>query len=251
MTKSYELVKKLYKNVNGKPFEMTPSQCELFDLIFKKKYPRNHVMTYTQFGKSDIVAMAVLTRASTFAEPWAIIAPTKDKTKIIMGYIIQHTFDNPYTLKRLEIADGESLERIRRERSKNKLTFKVEEGFGEVYVLSAQAGRVTSVESALMGFGCIFKGNDILTDEGYIPVEELFENKATDLVYSYNHKTKKVELKKILDFQKNPVGKRKKVIIDLGDRTIECTDDHPVYVEDKGYIKAKHIKRGDTVCVVD
>lgn len=37
MTKSYELVKNLYKDDYGKPFKMTEGQCQLFDCIFKKK----------------------------------------------------------------------------------------------------------------------------------------------------------------------------------------------------------------------
>ena len=51
MSKSHELVKQLYKNYEGKPFELTEKQNEIFDAIFKRENPRVHVETYTQYGK--------------------------------------------------------------------------------------------------------------------------------------------------------------------------------------------------------
>jgi len=154
MNKTYELVKKLYKIGGIEQLELSDSQCDLFDLIFKKKNHRNHIMTYTQFGKSLISGIACLTRVATFPEKWAIIGPTKDKAKIIMSYIIEHIFDNPYIVNKLMIKKDESLERIRRERSKNRLTFKIGDNqFGEVFILSAEATRQVNVEKALMGYG--------------------------------------------------------------------------------------------------
>lgn len=153
MNKTKELVKNLYKTYDGEPFELTEGQTEIFDLIFKKKYPRNHIMTYTQYGKSDVVSMGVLTRASTFPEKWAIIAPSEKKAKIVIGYAIQHIFDNPYTLHKFQIGKEENIERIRRERSKNRLTFRVGDRMGEVFILSAEAHKTAEVSKALMGFG--------------------------------------------------------------------------------------------------
>jgi len=110
-------------------------------------------MTHTQYGKSLITALAVLTRVSTFPEKWCIVAPSEKKAKIIMGYLIEHVFDNEYTKKKLEISKESSLDRLRRERSSSRLTFKVGDGIGEVSILSAEARRTADVENALMGFG--------------------------------------------------------------------------------------------------
>lgn len=151
--KTSELVKKLYKNDKGEPLILTPSQCELFDIIFKKKYPRNHIMTHTRYGKSYITALAILTRVSTFPEKWCIVAPSERKARIIMSYLIEHVFDNAYTQKRLEISKDKSLDRLRRERSSTRLTFKIGDRIGEVSILSAEARRTSDVEEALMGFG--------------------------------------------------------------------------------------------------
>src|SRR3989338_1479476 len=105
---TFELVKNLYRNDYGKPFEMTAGQNEIFDAIFKKQHRRLHVMTFTQYGKSDVVSMAVLTRVATMGERFAIIAPSQPKARIITGYLIKHIFDNEFTTSRFKIKEGES-----------------------------------------------------------------------------------------------------------------------------------------------
>lgn len=153
---TFELVKSLYRNDFGHPFEMTPGQNEIFDAIFKKQHRRLHIMTFTQYGKSDVVSMAVLTRVATFGEKFCIVAPSQPKARIITSYLIKHIFDNEFTISRFKIKEGESVEAIRRERSKNRLTFDVGDNqIGEVFILSAES-RLTSGEdigNALMGFG--------------------------------------------------------------------------------------------------
>lgn len=160
VTSTYELVKSLYKDDYGQPFKLTPIQNEIFDCIFKKQSPdgkrRIHIETYTQFGKSDTVSLAVLTRATTFPEKWAIVAPTQAKAKIIMGYVIKHLFENEYTLNRFKLKEGENADKIRRERSKNRLTFDIGNNqIGEIFILSAESRlkRQEDVGNALMGFG--------------------------------------------------------------------------------------------------
>jgi len=154
MRDTIELVKTLYRTQDGKPFELADGQADIFDIIFKRKKNRVHIMTPTQYGKSDTVSMAVLTRVSTYPEKYTIVGPSQKKARIIINYAISHIFDNPYTLQRFQIGPEESLERIRRERSKNRLTFKTDEGgIGEFLVLSGEAHRQKEFEKALMGFG--------------------------------------------------------------------------------------------------
>lgn len=155
-----ELVRSLYKNDYGQPFELAPGQEEIFNAIFYKQGPegqqRVHIKTFTQYGKSDTVSMAVLTRAATFPEKWAIIAPSQPKAKIIMGYVIKHLFENEYTLNRFKLQEGESVDVVRRERSKNRLTFDIGNNqIGEIFILSAESRLKQSddVGNSLMGFG--------------------------------------------------------------------------------------------------
>ena len=168
---TFELVKSLYRNDYGKPFELTPGQNEIFDAIFKKQHRRLHVMTFTQYGKSDVVSMAVLTRVATMGERFAIIAPSQPKARIITGYLIKHIFDNEFTTSRFKIKEGESADAIRRERSKNRLTFDVGNNqVGEVFILSAES-RLTSGEdigNSLMGFGA----PNVIMDEAALISDE-------------------------------------------------------------------------------
>jgi len=148
-----ELVKSRYKNYSNEPFILSEGQSEIFECIAKRKYPRIHCMTMTQYGKSDTVAMAILTRATTYPEKWAIVAPSNKKARIIMGYLIGHIFDNEYTSSMFQIEKGESVDRIRRERSKDRLTFRLPDGqISEVFTLSSEGKRTKDVLDALLGF---------------------------------------------------------------------------------------------------
>lgn len=129
-------------------------QCVIFLLIFQRRFPRCHLMTYTQYGKSFAVGLAVLTRICTFTDKFCILAGREKQASIIMGYIIDHAFDNPYTSSKLELSPDESVEKLRRERSKNHLTFRHSNGrMGEVMVLSADSRNSQTSGQAVMGFG--------------------------------------------------------------------------------------------------
>lgn len=167
--RAWHIVNKLFKNDYGEPFDLTPGQITLFRAIYEKQYPRVQFDCYTQYGKSDTVSMAVLLRATTFAEKWPILGATSDKARIIVEKLIKHIFENDYTLSKFEIAADESVERIRRERSKDKLTFKVDDtgGIGTVIAMSADARRKSKdAGDILIGHGA---PNLIEDDAALIP----------------------------------------------------------------------------------
>lgn len=154
MTKTQKIVKELYKDDSGKPLLLTEGQDIIFNLIFGRKHPRNNLMCYTRYGKSFTVALAVLTRVATFPEKWAIIAPSEKKARIIMSYIIEHIFDNELTKQKFMIDKTENVDRIRRERNKNRINFKHSSGkLGEIFILSADQRNKAMGGDALMGFG--------------------------------------------------------------------------------------------------
>lgn len=123
LTPTQHLVANMYSDRRGNPIFMTPTQDEIFCAVAMRQYSRVHCMCHTRFGKSQTVGLATLTRLTTYPEKWGIIAGTKDKSKIIMDYVITHIFDNPYTKERFVPDKGESFEEIRRHRNKNHLTF--------------------------------------------------------------------------------------------------------------------------------
>ena len=137
--KTREVVSKLYKTEDGKPLILTDTQCLLFNLIFKRQYPRNHVQCPTRYGKSLVVALAVLTRASLFPEKWAIVSQTSEKAMVIMEYIISHIFDNPVSRARFIRKPDETEESIRRYKRKDKINFDLgERRMGTIYITTAE-----------------------------------------------------------------------------------------------------------------
>ncbi|GAF94002.1 unnamed protein product, partial [marine sediment metagenome] len=138
----------LFTDDYGKPIELTKGQKDIFKTILDKKPKRNIIMCPTRYGKSLTVALGVLIRAVVFPEKWAVVAPTEKKAKIIMNYIIQHLFDNVLFYSQLDI--NTPLERLKRERSKERLTFKRN---GEIFILSADVRNRKRIGESLMGFG--------------------------------------------------------------------------------------------------
>lgn len=153
----YDLVRSMYKNEDGSPVLLSPTQCEIFATISMRLHPRNHCETFTRFGKSRTTALAVLTRAATYPEKWAIVAGNKEKAKIIMSYINAHIFDSEYTASKFRMERGDSAEAIRRNRNKNHISFDVGNNLiGEVFICSAKealgygAKNIIEDESALI-----------------------------------------------------------------------------------------------------
>jgi len=164
------LVKKLYKNDDGEPFVLTEGQQEIFNAIATRRWPRVEVRTYTQFGKSDTTALGILTRITSHPEKYTVISGSDKKLGIIRSYLIGHIFDNEFTLACFDINKGESLERIRRERNKNRLTFRVGDRISEVMFISAEGRRVKDTVNTLLGFGSpniIIDDSPLLSDDHY------------------------------------------------------------------------------------
>lgn len=140
-----QLVAKLYKDEQGRTFVLTDGQADIFNLIFKKLVPRNHIESFTRYGKSHTIAMAILTRICVFPERWCVAAGNDDQAHIITSHLITHIFDNEFTRQRFMIGKGEKEEEIRRYRNKSRLNFRLEDGLmGEVFVTNAKGA---------MGFG--------------------------------------------------------------------------------------------------
>ena len=165
-TSSRELVKSLFK-INNRPAVLTDGQVEIFDCIFHAVHPRVQAITTTQYGKSDTVSMATLLRSLTAGENFIIVAPSQNKAQIIMSYAIEHCFDNGLFLSQLQLDPNESLDRLRRERSKEKITW-MRGGGIETLSLDSRNGR-RKLEAA-MGNG----GNRIVLDESSLVDDESY-----------------------------------------------------------------------------
>lgn len=109
------------------------------------------------------VADGVLLRISVHKEKWAIVAPSEEKARIIMDYIIDRIFDSAVFSEQMEYY--RSREKLKQERSKTRITFR--DG-GEVRVYSGNASNSKQTKNALMGFGA---ANVILDESGQISDE--------------------------------------------------------------------------------
>lgn len=147
--KIQDMVAGMYKNEDGSPIILTPSQTDIFEFIatrgesmggenFPERRSRGQSKTFTRFGKSMTAGLAVLTRAATFPETWAIVSGNTDQAKQIMGHINSHIFDNEFTAGRFRMEHGDSAESIRRNRNKNHISFDIDGKLGQVFLTTAK-----------------------------------------------------------------------------------------------------------------
>lgn len=158
----YRKLLKIFRNDQGQTHGdiLTPTQITIIDIIATRRYPRTQLILPTQYGKSLAVGDGVLLRISNFKERWAIVAPSEEKARIIMDYIIDRIFDDPLFSNQLEYHTTK--EKLKQERSKTRITFN---GGGEVRVYSGNASNTRVTKSALLGFGA---PNIILDEAGQI-----------------------------------------------------------------------------------
>lgn len=108
----------------------------------------------------------------------------------------------------------------------------------------------TSAGSFITGSGgdiiiCIPSHTMIQCDKGVFTIGDIVDNKLDVKVLSYNHKFNTTEFKSIDQYHKH-VGKELYEIEFDDGSVLECTEEHPVFVENKGYVNAKELREGDT-----
>lgn len=126
----------------------------------QKLYTRIHLMAMTRYGKSLAVAAGVCVRASAKGEPWAIVAPTKEQSLIIMDYVVQFSVNDPIISSLLKVnAQTLNNERLTQRRSRNHITyikggevrvFSADQtmGFGSKNVIEDEAGLITNKQDS-------------------------------------------------------------------------------------------------------
>ena len=89
---------------------------------------------------------------------------------------------------------------------------------------------------------CFTAGTKIYTEKGFKNIEAI---KAGDYVWSENPETHEKALKKV---KKIFVREKDSIIrLAINGEVIETTDEHPFYIEGKGFTEAKWLKAGDEV----
>ena len=117
--------------------------------------------------------------------------------------------------------------------------------FSSRKITTADGGVVlfSSIGGQITGFGCFDYDTLILTENGYLKLGYIVENKLKIKVWAYNFKKQKRELKEIERFVKNEISPFLKIKLD-NDEIINATPDHIFYLENGKEIEAKDLKIG-------
>lgn len=105
----------------------------------------------------------------------------------------------------------------------------------------------TSVGSALTGEGgnCFPEWTKVSTPNGDIPIKDI---KTGDIVYAFNHSRLGVVEKSVLATKVQKSSALCKLYTAAG-KSVECTTDHPIYVNGFGYFRAHDLSIGDRVLI--
>lgn len=159
-------MREFFKNEDTTPFELTDGQADIFNAVFYKDHPRVQVVASTQYGKSNTIAMAIIMRSQVYGEEFAIVTGQASKSRIIMEKVIQHTFDDKRLYSQLELDKNEGMEKLKRERSRDRLTWRCG---GGVRIYTADSRNRRRVIESLTGLG----SPNIIEDEASLIPDDL------------------------------------------------------------------------------
>jgi hypothetical protein len=189
---SHKLTQELF-TVEGNPLVIAPRFEPLFNAIFYREHDRVNVLAPTQDGKSLTIAAAVTPVAASTPERFTILAPSEKKADIIMAHVRELATQHPVIYSQLELDKSDTLDRLKRERSKRHLTFL---RGGGIQTLALDARNSKRNLEAAMGFG----SKNIMVDEAGLIEDVLW---AT-VMRMLGGDTKKNPRKKILIKVGNP-----------------------------------------------
>lgn len=162
----YLRCKNWFKDIYGNRFELTPWQEEIYKAVFKPDILRVAVKTTTQYGKSEVVSMALLNVAVRRKERILIVAPSGAQASIIMDKVIDHIFDHSFITDMVDYTT-EGAEALKKEMSKSAISFK---NGSKIFMLSADAENVQRQAKNLMGFGATI----IVVDESSLIPDSMY-----------------------------------------------------------------------------
>lgn len=119
----------------------------------------------------------------------------------------------------------------------------------DITVYSIQSAKEEDVKDSklVMVDECLAYDQLVLMADGTKrKIGELVESNSNELVKTFNLETNKMENKRITNHSKIKIGKRKMMSIDIEDTNnktynIKCTNNHKIWIKDKGYTRADEI----------
>ena len=113
--------------------------------------------------------------------------------------------------------------------------------FGTEYKVIAYTEDGREIDESIFNYDyCFVAGTKVKTENGFKNIEDI---KVGEIIYSYNLDNNNLELKKVLDTIKSSTIDTYKVTI--GDKEVEMSPKHQIYIIDKGWVRAYNLKVGD------
>lgn len=216
-------------------FQLSKGQCDIVRKIAFLEHKKLSISAMTRYGKTQCVAIGIaLLLDFGIQAKIAFLGPKEEQAGILRQYLAELILTDKSLLSKAQIfTTGE--ERIGKEASRKRMTFKT----GAEYRVFSGEGDA----DRLMGFGCVPPDANLITNEGPITAQKLYESSKDLQLYSYNHSRGCCEFQNIKHRIKNPARKLLKIVNTSG--TMIVTDNHPVYVVGKGYIEARKVSVND------
>ena len=93
---------------------------------------------------------------------------------------------------------------------------------------------------------CLPPDQVVLTDRGHQPIGQVVQERLARQVLAFDHERGEARFQDILAFETHPA--RPLVEIETEDgQVLRCTEDHPVWVEGRGYVAAGAVEEGNVV----
>lgn len=167
------IVSNYFKNGKGEPYEITEGECEIFHAVTTQGLKWVWASAPTRYGKTEIVAMAVLYLASFHHLKVPIVAGSEDKAKKIMEYIVAHIGDHEIFYEGLlninySSSQSDAVDKLKVQMSKSALRWSTG---GWIFVTSVDSRNIKKE-----GEGVVGEGGDvvILEEAGLITRKEQF-----------------------------------------------------------------------------
>lgn len=167
LLKDVRLLCRVLFRYKGKPLELYSYQVPIIERLLFLDKKRVICIANTRAGKSLAVAIGIILCALFNPNKRIIqLAPTYSQARIISGYVAEHLGDHAFIRNSVDMEiDMRDIDRLRREVSRNKITFK---NRTSIQILSAEGAG-----ERLFGFG----GDVIVTDESELIKDEVFNTK--------------------------------------------------------------------------
>jgi len=116
-----KLVKSLFK-LKGEPYPITPLECGIFEAVTNKNRKWVWISAPTRYGKTEIIALALIYLAVFLHLKIVIVAGSSEKADKIMEYILIHISDNPVLYQGLiNLQILENIDKLKVKASKQEL----------------------------------------------------------------------------------------------------------------------------------